>query len=266
MTDAPVSKRSPFSVPEYLERINCPLDVNPSLRYLKKLHLQHLLHVPFENMDNFLGNEIILDIDRIYKKIVQKRRGGFCYELNGLFYTLLKKLGFEVDMVSARVYDTDGVLRQEFDHMALIVHLDERQYLVDVGFGDYFRQPKNLTIGEVQMDNNKYYRLDKNIDDVYTISSSTDTINYRQDYSFTLVKRSLVEFIDMCYYHHRNKESHLVRRRYITQATREGQKTLTWKKLTISHLGETTETAIQNGDDFKVKLFEHFQIRYIVNR
>ena len=150
--------------------------------------------------------------------------------------------------------------------MALLVHLDGQTYLSDVGFGDFFRQPKKLLLNEIQMDNNRFYKIEKTIDDEYVLSWSTDAINFKKEYLFTAQKRTLVEFIDMCDFHHRNRESHLVRNRYITQAMKDGQKTLTRKKLTITRLGKTDETQIQNLDDFRVKLFEHFRIRYRINR
>ena len=266
MTQNISQDRSIFNVTEYLERIDCPLDVNPSPSYLKKLHVQHLIHIPFENMDNFLGNQIMLDLDRLYKKIVLKNRGGFCYELNGLFYHLLLKLGFNVNMISARVYDKNGSLRPVFDHMALIVDFEKEKYLVDVGFGDFFRQPKKMVMNEVQMDNNRFFKLDKNIDDEYSIAWSANALDFKKEYQFTLQPRGLVEFVEMCDFHHRNKDSHLVRNRYITQSMKDGQKTLTRKKLNITRLGKTEETEIQNLDDFKVKLYEHFGIKYRINR
>jgi N-hydroxyarylamine O-acetyltransferase len=96
--------------------------------------------VPFENLDIPLGTPIRLDIRLIYDKIVTRRRGGFCYELNGLFGELLTAMGFSVEMLSARVRREDGGFGPEFDHMLLKVELEE-PWLVDVGFGDSFVDP-----------------------------------------------------------------------------------------------------------------------------
>jgi len=67
------------------------------------LHEAHLLAVPFENLDIVLGRAIVLDEASLWTKIVDHHRGGFCYELNGLFALLLRALGFQVDLLSAAV-------------------------------------------------------------------------------------------------------------------------------------------------------------------
>src|SRR5262245_14904037 len=129
-------------VAEYLGRVGYdgPVDVTPET--LRRLHLAHLLAVPFENLDIHLGRPIVLDVDRIFEKIVRRRRGGFCYELNGLFAWLLGELGFDVELLSAQVLD-GGRLGPEFDHMTLLVE-HEGRWLVDVGFGDSFLEPLAL--------------------------------------------------------------------------------------------------------------------------
>src|SRR5271157_4958068 len=79
-----------------------------------------------------LATPIRLEPPLLYEKIVVRRRGGFCYELNGLFSQLLTALGFQVQMLSARVRRDDGGFGPEFDHMLLKVEL-EQPWLVDVG-------------------------------------------------------------------------------------------------------------------------------------
>src|ERR1700757_3972846 len=104
-----------MDVPAYLRRIDYDGPVEPSFQTLRALHRQHLYTVPFENLDIALGVPIVLESGRLYDKIVIRRRGGFCYELNGLFCELLKQLGFRVDMLSARVHRADGSFSREFD-------------------------------------------------------------------------------------------------------------------------------------------------------
>ena len=94
----------------------------------------HLLNIPFENLDIHYGKTIILDPLRLQQKNPAYSKGGdFCYELNGLFYHLLWQLGFDVQMISARVNDGQGNYGPPFDHMALVVRLEE-PWLIDVGF------------------------------------------------------------------------------------------------------------------------------------
>src|SRR5215470_1616306 len=133
---------------DYLERIHChSLEVGsragpPSLPLLRRLHAAHMLAVPFENLSIHVGEPISLGVDALYDKIVRRRRGGFCYELNGLFAWLLRHLGFTVTLLSARVAQPDGGFTPEFDHLALVVpDIDGADWLADVGFGDSFHRP-----------------------------------------------------------------------------------------------------------------------------
>ena len=92
-----------MDVKRYLERINVHSEVKPDLETLILLHRQHLYNIPFENLDIHSGRKIILDEEKLIHKIIDERRGGFCYELNGAFYVLLKEIGFNVKRISAGV-------------------------------------------------------------------------------------------------------------------------------------------------------------------
>src|SRR5436190_6783885 len=105
---------------KYLQRIGIEkIDVLADLESLNFVQHQHLLHVPFENLDIHWKRPIVLDTDRFYKKIVDDGRGGFCYELNGLFNELLTAVGFHTHLVSGRVYNAERKPGPEFDHMAI---------------------------------------------------------------------------------------------------------------------------------------------------
>ena len=124
----------------YLERINYHGSLASTAETLRELQVAHLLAVPFENLSIHAKQPIVLEVEALYTKIVEHRRGGFCYEANGLFAALLRALGFEVTMLSAEVANAEGGFSPDFDHMALMVSLEQR-WLVDVGFGDSFREP-----------------------------------------------------------------------------------------------------------------------------
>ena len=94
------------SVEKYLKRIKFDKTPKPDLDTLKELHQAHLLNIPFENLDIHLKKEISTDSGRLFDKIVNNSRGGFSYELNGLFNELLVSLGYETTIVSARVFST----------------------------------------------------------------------------------------------------------------------------------------------------------------
>src|SRR4029079_18755156 len=121
-----------------LRRINYSGSLLPSAATLRELQLAHVQSVPFENLSIHSNEPIVLEDEALFEKVVERRRGGFCYELNGLFAALLRALGFKVEMVSAGVATADGGFSPDFSHMTLLVELDQR-WLVDVAFGDSFR-------------------------------------------------------------------------------------------------------------------------------
>ena len=90
-------------LPSYLARINLPSPPEPTLSGLKRLHRAHLLAVPFENLEVQLGRRVGTALPPIYEKIVENRRGGWCYEMNGLFGWALSELGFRVTRLAGGV-------------------------------------------------------------------------------------------------------------------------------------------------------------------
>src|SRR5437870_3414792 len=109
----------------YLRRIGYTGPIVPTLETLREIHRAHLLAVPFENLDIPLGRQIVCDEDIFVCKIVERRRGGFCYEMNGAFAALLRAIGFRVTLLSARVPQPDGSDGPEFDHLTLRVDIEE---------------------------------------------------------------------------------------------------------------------------------------------
>lgn len=213
-----------------------------------------------------MGNEIILDVQKIYDKVICKKRGGFCHELNGLFYHLLLQLGFSTHLIAVRMYNEDGTLGKEFEHMAMLVYIGDKVYLADVGNGKSFLQPKLLQPGLPQIDYNLYFKLDKNIDGEYLLTMSEDGVSYTNRYFFMPKQRRFVEFVGRCRWQQTSPDSLFVKKKMITQATPDGRITLTDKKFTLTKLGKTEEQAILNEDEFKVKLMQHFGIRFVGNR
>ena len=126
-----------FDIDRYLARVAYDGSREPTLDTLTALHLAHLVHVPFENLHVYHHLGVRVDIGWSYAKVVEQRRGGWCFELNGCFAELLRRLGFHVDLLACRTFEPDsGGLSPDFDHLALLVHLDGDDFLVDVGWGD----------------------------------------------------------------------------------------------------------------------------------
>src|SRR5678815_122818 len=110
-----------MDITQYLNRIQYSGPVSPTAETLHQLQVAHLQSVPFENLSIHANEPIILNDDALFEKIVTRRRGGFCYELNGLFAALLRTLGFKVEMLSAGVSNNQNGFGPEFDHMTLLV-------------------------------------------------------------------------------------------------------------------------------------------------
>jgi len=133
---------NPTQVDAYLRRLGVQHPAWPTVEVLRELHLRHLQTVPFENLSIHLGEEIVLEEERLVDKVVGARRGGFCYELNGAFGALLGALGFDVTLLAGRVYGDEGRLGIPYDHLALRVRtVDGGEWLADVGFGAHSHYP-----------------------------------------------------------------------------------------------------------------------------
>lgn len=136
-------------VNRYLKRIGYTGKGAPTLATLRKLHAAHLIHVPFENLDVYHRRGVRVDVNWSFQKIVDRRRGGWCYELNGCFGALLEQLGYRVARLSCRTFEPDtGGLSADFDHLALLVRVGADRFLVDVGWGDCALAPIPAETGE----------------------------------------------------------------------------------------------------------------------
>jgi N-hydroxyarylamine O-acetyltransferase len=250
---------------KYLERIEVdPHEVRPDLETLRLLQRQHLLHVPFENLDIHWGRPIILDADRFYKKIVESRRGGFCYELNGLFNELLKTVGFHTHLVSGRVYNAERKLGQEFDHMAIVVLLNGEEHLADVGFGDFIVEPLKIDPSSEQVDREGIFIVRLTEHGAFEVEKK-DGDGWKPECLFGRNAHALQEFAGMCEFHQHSPDSHFTKGKLCSVLTERGRKTLTDTKFIVTEDDEKTELPVDSNDTFEKLLFEEFGIRAAVN-
>jgi len=213
-------------VDAYLERIGYAGAREPSAAVLAELHRAHMLAVPFENLDIHLGVENVLDPEHIFDKIVRRRRGGWCYELNGLFAFLLEALGFSVTRYSAAVVVGDPP-SPDFAHLTLRVDLD-RPWLADVGFGASFTRPLRLDDAGDQERDGKRYRL------APADAHGGRMVIHEDDapqYAFALEPRRMEQFAEMCRRQQTDPGSHFLQAPMCTRATEEGRETLSGMRL-----------------------------------
>ena len=203
---------APTVISDYLRRVGYAGSRQPTAETLRNLHRAHMLSVPFENLDISLGRKIICEEESFLRKIVEQRRGGFCYELNGAFTALLRELGFRVTLLSARVPRDDGSSSPEFDHLTLRIDLEE-PWLADVGFGDLFSEPLPLRIGvEQEQDGRKFRMVEQK--GRFQLDRTEPDGSWKPQYSFTLVPRHLDEFARMCHYHQTSRNRHSPEKRF----------------------------------------------------
>jgi N-hydroxyarylamine O-acetyltransferase len=250
-----------MDVDRYLRRIKYSGSLTPTAETLRELHVAHLLTVPFENLSIHSGQPIVLDDAALFEKIVERRRGGFCYELNGLFAALLRTLGFDVVMLSAGVAKAEGGFSQDFDHMALLVTLEQR-WLVDVGFGDSFREPLLLDKEGEQRQQQRAYRIVPEGNHLILMQRyNNDDDEWKAQYRFTLQPYGYADYAEMCRYHQTSPDSHFMRGRICTLLTSEGRITLSDMRLirTVNG-GARQERVLTNEEEYTSLLREHFGI------
>jgi N-hydroxyarylamine O-acetyltransferase len=247
-----------MDVDAYLERIGYRGPLAPTAETLRRLHVAHLLTVPFENLSIHASEPILLEDDSLFDKVVARRRGGFCYELNGLFASLLRALGFHVEMLSAAVAKPTGEFSPDFAHMALLVTLKER-WLADVGFGDSFVEPLLLDERAEQTQGARAFRIEE--DGARLVLLRRDAGGaWEPQYRFGLEPHAFADYAEMCRFHQTSPESHFTRSRICSRLTSDGRVTLSGARLITTSGGEKVERELEGETEYTAALLEHFGI------
>ena len=244
----------------YLNRIKFTGELAPSYPVLAQLQDAHLQTVPFENLDIHLGRKITLDRSRIFTKLMSNNRGGFCYEQNGLFSWLLETIGFDITLLSARVYDEEKQkLGIEFDHLAIMVTLDGVQWLVDVGFGHSFAMPLRIQTEAIQDAGDTKYQIVQD-GDFLMLRIKEGGGDWFDRYQFSLIPRKYQDFAGGCHYHQTSPNTSFTQGMLCSIAKPNGRITLTDDKLIITNNGDRSETAVLDNNHFSQLLKQHFSI------
>ncbi|MBP2242299.1 N-hydroxyarylamine O-acetyltransferase [Cytobacillus eiseniae] len=238
-----------MNVQAYLKRISVTKEEPLTLAYLAKLQNNHMENIPFENLDVTRKVEIKLITERFFEKVMGNGRGGFCYELNGLFQQLLSKLGFHSQLIACTVRKTEGWAKAD-THAAIIVHLDE-PYLVDVGFGDSVRQPVPLN-GEERTDVSGTYRVMQTEQESFDLQRFEEN-HWKTLYRFTTTMKYIEDFAEGCLYNQTSPDSTFTHGDIVTIATPDG-------RITLSGL---TVTQTKNGQKEKWELSEEEKSAFI---
>lgn len=246
-----------LNIAAYLERINYTGKTDVSYETLYGLHTAHTFNVPFENLDVYCEKPILLDQDSLYKKLVENKRGGYCFEMNGFFSIVLKELGFKVTDLLCRG-TRDGINYMAKLHQVLMVELDGKKYLVDVGYGnDGLTAPVLIEEGIEQKQFTHTYRLTTHPKYGYILQYKKGD-EWQISYAFTLDECVPMDFQLSNHFTSTFPESFFRKMKFCTMPTKEGRITLTDTNFKILENGQLTETAIESEEEFKDKLKEHF--------
>jgi N-hydroxyarylamine O-acetyltransferase len=241
----------------YLARIGVPGPLTLDAAALRELHRAHLMAVPFENLSIHLGEPISLDEADLIDKLVARRRGGFCYELNGAFASLLERLGAQVRRFSARVYGDDGRLGPPFDHLALMVRLPDQTgpWLADVGFGSHSTYPLLAGAPAEQADPGGRFALAGTPEgDIEVVKDG------RPQYLLELRERALDDFAPTCWWQQTSPRSHFTRSVICSRLTEDGRVSISGRRLIRTVAGQRIEENLPDDQAVLAAYREHFGI------
>ncbi len=226
----------------YLARLEVDRPSRRDADALTVLQERHLRTIPFENLDIHLDVPIVLDEEELFDKIVTRRRGGLCYELNGLFAALLRHLGFDVTVLAGRVFGPGGI-GPVFDHMALGVECDE-PWLADVGFGRLSHHPLRLDSRDEQKDPGGRFRVvDADYGDVDL------HMDDRPQYRLERRPRELSDFEALCWWQQTSPKSNFRQGPVCSMLTPGGRVTISGRLLIETSGDARSEQRLDTDDE-----------------
>jgi N-hydroxyarylamine O-acetyltransferase len=245
-----------FNLERYLSRIGYTGDTSVDFETLRKMMRCQLFSVPFENLDVQAGKVPSLVPEELYRKIVECRRGGYCYELNGVFAMALSTIGFSYTFVAAR--PMTYAVRRPKTHMALIVSIDDEQWLCDLGFGGYgIREPLNLRwLDHDTRQGHDVFRLSKVSDRDYLLQSLVDG-EWKNLYEFNLCQQEWVDFEPANWLNATHPDSIFVQGLIVVMQHPSGKTILAGDRFR-SVSGGTVEERIVSREDVPELLLERF--------
>lgn len=248
---------------EYLARIDLSEEPSHDIAGIGRMQRAHLECVPFENLD-MLEGKVPLDVteDGLFDKIVVRRRGGICYELNFLYAEALRAMGFEVELMGGRIYD-DG---DEFDHIFLMVNDPDEpsdRWLTDVGFAYNFAAPLRFEPGLVQDDGRCQYRIDELDIDGETWYHLMRIVDGEESFMFAFrdIPRDPAEFDPRRTFFETDPSSRFLKGPLVCIDGEEGRITLSMRRFKETRDGVVTERDIDYPDEFNEMLTSVFKMR-----
>jgi len=245
-----------FSLDQYFKRINFRGEAKANQATLTEMMRCQLMHVPFENLDVQAGKIVSLERNDIVEKILFNQRGGYCYEVNGLFAMALNALGIPYFFVAARPL-THGA-RKPKTHMAVIVNLNGEKWLCDCGYGGHgIRAPLRLSLLDIEVNQDGEMFMLSLFNEQELVVKSKMGDDWEPLYAFDLTPQSWADFAPANYYNSTHHESIFVRKLLVVLCTSTGRKILFGQRLKIISNGQV-EKQILTAENRPVILREEF--------
>lgn len=253
-----------FDLDAYCARIEYAGERNPTVAVLEKLHLAHVTHIPFENLDIFLAKPIRLDLESLQVKLVLGKRGGYCFEQNTLFAAALERVGFRVTRLAARVRaGTTRVLART--HMLLNVEAEGTTWLVDVGFGgEGLFKPLPMVVGPEIFQFTWSFRLGKELD-LWVLQSKpagAPSRTWQDLYAFTLESLFDVDFEMANHFTSTHPSSRFVQTLTVQLATPKGRNILRGRELTVISGDDVSNRNIDHEEELLHVLADVFGLSF----
>jgi len=240
----------------YLNRIRYNGEVRADLATLRAVHRAHQYAVPFENLDVQLRRSLVTDPEAAYDKIVRRRRGGWCYEMNGVMGWALREIGFDVTRLSA------GVMREHIgdvqlgNHLCLLVRLD-RPYLVDVGFGGSLSEPVPLGVSAFE-DHPYRIALSETPDGYWRFTERALGDPFSFDFRATPAEETL--FRAKCSFLQSDAGSPFVQNLVVQRRTADTHYSLRGRVLTTLRSADQEKKLLNSPDELVATLRERFDL------
>jgi N-hydroxyarylamine O-acetyltransferase len=237
-----MSSDTSFDLSAYFDRIGYDGTRAPTLETLRAIQLLHPQAIAFENLNPLLTLPVRLDIESLQEKLIRSRRGGYCFEHNGLLLHALRALGFRVTGLAARVVwnQPDPSATTARSHMVLKVELEEGTYIADVGFGMSPTAPLRLVPDIAQETPHESFRLLES-NGVYTLQCNLKGHQWMSFYLFDLQEQAPVDYQVANHYVSTWPTSHFVTSLIAARATADGRYGLRNNKLSIHQRGGESE-------------------------
>lgn len=238
-------KANNFSLTKYCERIGYEGDLKADENTLRLLMRHQLMTIPFENLDVQAGKVVSLVPEEIVEKIIDRNRGGYCYEVNGLFAMALEAIGIEYQYVAARpMFYPD---KRPKTHMAIIAKVEGKDWLCDLGFGSYgIRAPMDLgQIGKPIKQDHDLFMLEKLETGEYLLKARVEGV-WANQYAFDLHSWEWIDFAPANYLNSTHPDAIFVQKRLVIIQNLAGRTILLGNSLKTIQNGVINKTEIED--------------------